>query len=508
MTEQRDTIDHVAHPVQHMREDWKLPDALLGGTRTMRDLRKDYLPQEPKEQPLAYENRVRRSVLFNAYKAALNDTSAKPFARPVTLNNSETLPESLELIADDVDGRGTMLTPWARETFKWALHYGIVFVLVDMPVREVRSEDGETRPMTLEEFRTREVHPLFKTYRAKHVLGWRTAVNPENGQERLTQIRFHESATREEGDYVSTKIDRVRVITETEYIVFEKVGDDKEFAEVERGEHTFGRVPVFAFDTMPGDIPFTAEPALGELAWVNLLHWQSMSDQRNILRFARTATLYAIGFEKERVEEGFALGPNQVIASQNPDAKVGFAEHSGAAIKAGEDDLRSLEERMTMLALRPFVQRTGNATATGKAIDESRSHTMIEAWVRGFETFLRTLYSAAAEWVGAELPDDFTVDIASDFAIAMRTADDIDSLIKMREKRMITQKTFLSEIKARGLLNELLDVSAEIEELEREDPFAGEVDADDVVGATDLDDDDNEPEDLDPQVVNAIADNA
>jgi hypothetical protein len=513
MPESHDTVDHVSDVVQEMRSDWKLPDTLLGGTRAMRSARRDYLPQEEKERELAYDNRLKRSVLFNAYKSALNDTSAKPFARPVTLNNDEALPEPLDLIADDVDGRGTKLTPWCREAFKWAIHYGIVFVFVDMPVRRVQTADGESRAMTLAEFRSQRVRPLWRVYKARDVLGWRTELDEVTGQERLTQVRLAEQATVEEGDYASKRVERVRVVDRDSYEVWQSDSNkrDADYELVEEGTHTFGEVPVFAFATMPGEMPFTAEPALNELAWMNLLHWQSQSDQRNILRFARTATLYALGFDREKIEQGFSLGPNQVLASENENAKVGFAEHSGKAIEAGENDLKRLEERMTMLALRPFVptsgnvtatgkaiETSGNVTATGKAIDESRSHTLIESWVRGFESFVLSLYEASAKWIGAELPDDFSVSIASEFAIAMRTADDVASLIKMREKRMLTQMltqaTFLREIKARGLLNELLDVQAEIEELEREDPFEGGLPL--PVAAQD-DDDDIDDDDID-----------
>jgi len=206
------------------------------------------------------------------------------------------------------------------------------------------------------------------------------------------------------------------------------------------------------------------------LAWLNLAHWQSMSDQRNILRFARVGLLFAAGFSDEELEEGLTIGPNQLIRSTNESAKVTYVEHKGNAIATGQQDLDKLEERMKVLGLQPIMQRSGNQTATGRVLDESRTHTSIQAWIRSLENTLRQAFEYATRWSKQELPEDFSIDINNDFGLSERATDDVRSLIEMRKAAQISSETFLREVKRRGLLAEVVDIPTELAAIEQEGP--------------------------------------
>ena len=74
------------------------------------------------------------------------------------------------------------------------------------------------------------------------------------------------------------------------------------------------------------------------------------------------------------------------------------------------------------------------------------------------------------EWIDVEIPDEFTVDVFSDFGITLNGSSDSEFLLKARAQGEITGKTFLSEIKRRGVLADSVNVEDELDELEAEGP--------------------------------------
>ena len=80
-------------------------------------------------------------------------------------------------------------------------------------------------------------------------------------------------------------------------------------------------------------------------------------------------------------ETGLDIGPNRLILSDDPSADLRFVEHSGAAIEAGRQDLRDLEERMAILGLDLIARRPGHMTATAKAIDAAQAHAALTSLI-------------------------------------------------------------------------------------------------------------------------------
>jgi hypothetical protein len=77
-----------------------------------------------------------------------------------------------------------------------------------------------------------------------------------------------------------------------------------------------------------------ASPPLAKLAELNIAHWQSSSDQRNILHVARVPILFGAGVRRRRQN---AIGASEMVKfNSNPAAKLTYVEHTGAAIGAGE----------------------------------------------------------------------------------------------------------------------------------------------------------------------------
>lgn len=454
------TVDTKCGAFRAMEERWELLHDLQGGTRAMRDAGRKWLPQEPKEKDDAYSNRLKRSFLYGAFSDAVDRIVAKPFSSPVTFKGA-TLP-IFEEIRKNADQCGSDLTLFARCVFEDAVVHGLSHILVDHPATGGKLNAKQERELG--------VRPYFVHVKATQLIGWRTKRDAA-GRKILTQARIYSRAVEPIGEYDEEEVERVRVITETRFEVHERRKTEKDFTVRDSGEHTFGGVPLVTLYTSGED--FEATPPLEDLAWMNLAHWQSASDQRNILRFARVGILFGSGFTEEEAEKGFAIGPTNMILSTNPEARLTVVEHSGKAIGAGKEDLEELEAKMDSLGLRPFVDQKGNPTATGKLVDEQKSFSSILAWIRSLELALLSAFRFAAQWRGETASEEFEVDVFSEFGISVQTNEAIQNLITMRANRELSRETFLNEVKRRGLLADTVKVEDEIERIESEPPPPG-----------------------------------
>jgi hypothetical protein len=134
--------------------------------------------------------------------------------------------------------------------------------------------------------------------------------------------------------------------------------------------------------------------------------------------------------------------------------------------------LKDLESAMQMMAMRPLVERSGNTTATQKAINEARNDTDVQAWIGGLESAIVEAYELAAEWRGQELPEEFGVEISSEFSLGAADSSILDALHKARALREIDSATYLQELRRRDVLHEGTDIDLVMESVESE-PLPG-----------------------------------
>jgi len=470
MTEtQNAKVDTPCSAYNAMASEWPLIDDLVGGSGPMQAGSAAYLPKFDKEETKHYNTRVANSILFSAYGDTVKSICGKPFSKALTMQGD--LPAPLDELEDNVDGQGKSLSQLAKDIFFEFVNRGMGHILVDFP--ETINEDGTTP--NLQEERAKGLMPRFINIKSEQLIGWRTEKDA-GGKPVLTRIRIAETQTEPDGMWGEKQVNYVRVIEPHSWRLYRQGEKDKYILETE-GVNSLGKVPlVTGYANQTGFM--VAEPPLKELAETNLAHYRSDSDQRNILHMARTITLFVKGFTDEDAQK-IALGPNQIISTLNPEGDAKFLEHSGNAIDAGAKDVEKLEERMMMLGLQPFLRKTGNQTATGQSIDESRANSDIQAWVMSLEKMLKMAFEIAAEWIGAELPDDFKVDIFNDFAIWVRALQDVADLTKIRQAGELSRTTFLREIKKRALLSETLSIDEEVAAIEAEGPALGMVGLDD-----------------------------
>jgi hypothetical protein len=496
-----------------MAEHWSLISDLRGGTIAMRKAGVKWLPQEPNEEPAQYAIRLGRSVLFNGYADTVDRLAGKPYLNHVVVENP---PEALKEVADNVDGTGQDITALAHSMTVAMLDYGLTHLFVDFSAVPKAANRGEELKSP--------ARPYFNHVLPNNLLGWRTQTI--DGVETLVQVRVQEIRLEAKGLYGDEEVKYVRVFNAPTpgfaqpIILHSKDGkgnekamvldpnekglgtwelwrwyeDDDEFRMVEQGTHSYPGIPwVTVYAKRVGFME--GVPPLEDLAWLNLLHWQSQSDQRNILRFARVNMMLATGFLPQELQEGIIIGPGRLVKSVSPNAKLSHVEHEGTAISAGRQDLQDLREDMQALGMQPLLRnRPGNQTATGQSIDEANSQSDLQSWIRRLESALEEAYRIGDRWRSktkdVTFAEDFKVNIFNDFGIADGSGADVDTLVSLRGSRDLSRWTLLREMKRRGVLAESLDVDQEITRIETE--------VENTDDSVDDDDDEPGPEDVVP----------
>lgn len=440
-----------------MAEDWELIHDLLEGTKAMRAAGEKWLPKEPREE--GYSQRLNRSILYNGFRDTLNKLANRPFAHPVSFTD---LPKQLEYLKEDVDATGKSFETFAKEILTDLIEYGIAHIFVDhSELPEVA--DGEVLTKADEERLGARV--LLNVIHPPNLIGWQTKVVDK--RIKLTQIRVRETITESVGYYGDRDINYVKLYTETGWEIWREVIPENDKEEVtwvlaDSGDHTFGRISLITiYANRTGFM--TAEPALMDLAWLNLAHWQSYSDQRHILRISRFGLLFGKGFPKDMVGAELGVGPSKALLTSNPESDLKYVEHTGKAIEAGAKDIEDIEIKMEILGQQPLMRTAPLSTATAKRIDESRNVSQLQSWIRGLEKGLLQVIKMAGEWRKTDVLDTAKIDIFSDFEVAIYGATDKELLLKIRTEGEITRATFLKEEQRRGVLSAEMDPESEAE---------------------------------------------
>lgn len=466
-TKTADTIDEPCLDYKRMALRWEPISDQLGGTPRMRAAGDKWLPLEPKENTASWWLRLSRSVLFEALKKTINDTVSKPFSKPVQIIGEEDLPEKLAAMALSMDRRGRDITAFCSDVMREMVTYGHVHALGEFPrVQQNEVAEMPEQKLDLGAERDKKIHPYCALICARDLFWW-SYVTTDTGAEDLTEIRIYERAKQPLGKFGEREVRRIRIYKKATWELHELNPDSNEWKQIAGGPNVLGRIPLVTYYARKTGF-MTSEPPFEGLSWLGILHWQSSSDQRNLLRVARVPVLFRRGFTMEELEQDVSIGAGKVLGSKSKDADMKFVEHTGKAIDAGRADITAIEEGMEELGLEPFTQRSGDALATSRAIDESRSNAEIHEWIGEVETKTEELFTIGAERATEKLPEDFSIDVFSDFSIAIKGGDESKLLLEMRKARELSRKTHLLENKRRGILSDAVDVDAEIQAIEEE----------------------------------------
>lgn len=444
-------VAHISPAVAAMDAQWHLLESLMGGTAGMRAAGVKYLPKWPGEVPGPdgvdpYPIRRDQAVLYPAYARTVSVMAGKPFAKQLTL--SEDAPEQMKAWCDDVDRQGTSLHVFAAEMFEESF-YGLAGILVDTPPKVASA--GRT-PTQAEQQRA-GVRPYMVRVMHRQILGGRARITARGLQ--LLQLRLKEDGQEDDGAYGSKVVERVRVLEPGKWKLYRK--GEKDWALESEGTT---ELPVIPFVPIYGKrVGFmVGKPPLIDLAYQNVYHWQSSSDQQNILHVARVPILTIAGMNEA---PALTVGGQQgVFLGSNPDAKIAYVEHTGKAIEAGRQSLLDLEGRMIATGAELLVAKPGQRTAEEASNDAEANKSDLQRMAEVFEDSLDQALSFMSQLGGVE--DKTTCTIYKGFA-ARSLSEAVGSLlVDMVRAGLIRKETALKELQRSGLVGSDIDAAAEI----------------------------------------------
>ncbi|MGK9173249.1 DUF4055 domain-containing protein [Yokenella regensburgei] len=390
----------------NMVQAWDINDALMGGTLYMRELGETYLPRWPKEDKEDYKKRLAVATLLPAYEETINQNVGRVFAEPIQLG--ENVPDQLREFAKNVDLEGTRLDVWAQSFFSLAMQYGLSHALVDYP--RVDTEQVKTKA----DEKATGARPYVTMLNPRQVIGWKSRM--VGGKVQLTALRIKEVVVEDGDDFGQTKVEQIRLLTPGKVQIFRKsTGAEVQATWALHDEWQTSRRDITLVTLYTKRTGFMCgSPPLLNMALLNVKHWQSQSEQDNILHVVRVPILSVFGLEEG---QELIIGSSSATSfSDRQKQGMEYTEHTGSAIGAGKDSLTDLVEQMRQAGAK--LLRTDNTST--KSVDQTSEEKMQEqsplyTMATSLEDAIDNILQIMAEYIGEK--DGGSVDVRTELDV-------------------------------------------------------------------------------------------
>lgn len=441
-----DDVSAKSDAVACMTDTWTLVADLMAGTAAMRKACERHLPKWPAEDICSYNFRIGTATLFPAYQRTVSILVGKPFSKPMT--PSEDMPPRIKAWLDDIDQEGRNLDTFAAGLCSEALAFGFCGILVDAP-----PADGLR---TIADEAAAGIRPYFVHVKHDAVLGWRA--EQRGGSTVLTQLRLMEEVEENDGAFGTKCVPQVRVLEPGKWATYRKVKDAAGVEHWQPYQEGATSIDVIPFAPVYGfrNGHMRGSPPMLDLAYLNVEHWQSKSDQQNILHTARVPIL----FSKDMDGDDITVGTGVVVKASSSTADLRFVEHSGAAIEAGRQSLLDLEDQMRQVGAELLTIKPGNTTEVQTRQDNEPGMCDLQKIILALEDALDLALSYMAKFAGEATGGNVT--IYSDFGVGTLAEASAQLLATMQADGALSLPTLLNELKRRGVLSADLDVDAEV----------------------------------------------
>lgn len=392
------------HPCYAAKVDqWEAIEDVCQGGRRIKERGTIYLPKLNGETDDEYRNRKFRAVFFNATNRTREALVGMLMRKPPKI----TVPAEIEGYTADIDMAGATIKNWVRTVASQVVSTG--------------------RAVTIADWNEEEQRPYLSYYPAVNVINWSTS--RIGGRTKLSLLIVKECTEEATADSGVLILERYRQFTiEADGTVWVKVWvPGKRGAALEQADS-------FKQLTRKGialtDIPAVCHNAshlgwevgnspLLDVADLNLAHYNGSADLENGRHICGIPTPYATGIGQS--DDALKLGSTKAWTSEQPEAKFGFIEFTGAGLSELVTGQEEKERQMAILGARLLFDnkkdaesyetvrlRSVSETATLSNMSGYLSATMTQAirWLIWWTTVLDSPAALPAE-IGVIVNDDF-----------------------------------------------------------------------------------------------------
>ncbi|MGX1363995.1 DUF4055 domain-containing protein [Bradyrhizobium elkanii] len=432
--------------------------AVYGGTETMRAQGATFLPQYEKESDTRYQARLASTFALNKLREAVDAASAKPFRTLLKVQNGDP---DLDLWTQDIDLQGNHLHIFGHQYFNNSMLDGMCHLLVDHP---------DTYNMkSLADQKASGVRPFMKMYKVDDVAAAYDMY--VGGDTKTVHVRIRSQRAERDG-FKEVLYNQIRVIeidpTKTSGIVqlweqkAQSGGSNWDFIE-ETPLQNMAEVPFVTMYAGEKEADYLARPIFIDLAYKQIEHWISSSDQRSILSAARFPMLACSGVQIDPEDEKqFAIGPYKVLYAPEANGRWYYVEPRGTAIESGAKDLDKLEMQMDMMALNPVTgTHRQYVPQNERDIQETRVHSVVHDMAINCQDALEKAIKFMGQWTGKDY-SQVQVILNTEFSNTKDRIEEVKQLVAMYEKRGISRETLLREVYKRNLLGDDFNIQNEL----------------------------------------------
>ena len=434
----------------------KLVRDLEGGQIQVKAQGSAYLPKAPGEEYLNYQDRLARSVFYNAFMQTVQGLTGFIFRRDPQLE--EDTPEVFKADWENIDNAGTHGDVFARDITQDALIAGHAAILVEYPVT------GGTQNAAEEA----EIRPYWIPIRKDDIVSWRTA--SIKGRTVLTQLVIRESTMVPEGAFGEKEQLRYRVFYNAEgqvgFALLEETKERKVIV-VDQGIYpTQDEIPVAEITTSGRKSMFESQPPLIDLAHLNVAYYQMWSDHATSTHMTNVPIIFTAGVPMTD-EQGNALviGPNSGIHADDPSAKAEYVSHDGAALAESRAFMSDVKAEMATVGLSMLSpdKRTAE-TAEGKRIDKSSQDSKLGVTARGSQDGLERAAVFHLKYYRIDQP--ISIKVNRDFENLALSAQEISAYAGLVSQGLLSIETLWARLLEGNALPEDFDEDEERAKIE------------------------------------------
>jgi len=458
---------------------WSMVNTILQGGAAVRKV-KAFLPQFPNETDENYKHRRENAKFTNIYRDIVEGLASKPFTKEVRLAD-QSVPEDFARVAEDIDGAGSHLHAFATAVFFAGVNEAIDWILVD----HTKTPEGAT----LADERRLGVRPFWVRIGATDMLAVYSAA--VDGKEQFIYARIRESYTKRADNGVDEElIPRVRVLIRDPLV--DGAGDVVSYgparfevweqeAEVwalrEEGRLSIGVIPLVPFMTGRREgSSWRVLPPMKDVAELQLEHYQQETNLKSAKEQTAFPMLAGNGIKPPLDANGapvtVPIGPSAVLyAPPNDQGQNGewrFIEPATTSLKFLSDEVDKTELQMRELGRVPMTAGTSGITQIAAALQSQKVSSAVQAWAWLLKDALEQAFKFTAMWLNETVEP--TVFVNTRIAVELGSDRAPELLRTMRDDGDLSQETYWSEMRERGVLSQEFEHARERERLLQEMP--------------------------------------
>lgn len=460
---------------KRQEDEWKMIDALMGGTGEIRNWSILYLPQLENETDSNYKKRLAKAVLFPGFKRAVNFSVGKAFYKPIEIvpvDEKTELSLKMQAIIQDADRKNNNFGKFANDGFKQSFSKGLGYIYV-----EADAFDPE-KVKTQAEFEAAGIRPYLIFFQAQDVLD--VEMNKDG---KITYCKLLERYTDfDEDQGVTVEKTRIRVVTQSEIAIYERTDETPPNVQNDRiivsesdvyllsgdvMKNNLGEVPLIPVYTGEKRSDFDCASPLLDLAYTNVQYYQDESTHENAIAYAEFPILFLKGSDGKNV----TIGANKMITINDPAADLKYVEHSGAALEAGRKNLEELRNKMAYCGLKTLMGDSAASgsrqkTATEAEIENVDQNSELKVAADNFVDAINMALYYCQRYLGEIKANEQATVKAQMFGVFSITESDVKevaALMELHKDGQMRLETLYREMKRRGMVADDFDIASEVE---------------------------------------------